>query len=151
MYDLSFIRINDHANKKYIHRIELADYNEVEPMEFEEISLKDQVIEAKLEWNRLEQMTEEELNSLKIEDIMKQVTITFEGSGNGDRIEVEPTDKINLIADETCEEAKEIFTQEWKEKWTEKFASKDQPKIKCQPINIKVKEGVTCMVRKLIG
>ena len=135
--------LTQHANQKYINRIDLSQFTEVEPMAFEEISVQDQIMEAKLEWMRIENMTEEELNTLKLEDIIKEATITFEGSGTGDRIEVEPTGRVNLIADETCQQAEEIFTEEWKKMWAEKFADKNQPKIQCKPINIKGKDGVT--------
>ena len=135
--------LTQHANQKYINRIDLSQFTEVEPMVFEEISVQDQIMEAKLEWMRIENMTEEELNTLKLEDIIKEATITFEGSGTGDRIEVEPTGRVNLIADETCQQAEEIFTEEWKKMWAEKFADKNQPKIQCKPINIKGKDGVT--------
>ena len=75
-------------------------------------------------------MSEEELNNLKLENIIKEATLRFEGSGTGDRVEV-------------CQKAKEIFDDEWKKMWAEKFADENQPEIQCDPVNIKVKDGVT--------
>ena len=60
----------------------------------------------------------------------KMTTLRFEGSGTGDRVEV-------------CQKAKEIFDDEWKKMWAEKFADENQPEIQCDPVNIKVKDGVT--------
>jgi len=77
-----------------------------------------------------------------ISKILSQSTIEVQTSGEGDRIEIEPVGNVNLLADEVAAKAQEIFNDEWKTYWEERFADPNRPKIQCDPVDIELKDGI---------